>query len=323
MKTKLALLLSSILIPSLQAQVLPPDFTLFEKTSGDYAAEWYQYIYSISTNGDYLFPDASPLADDRVYFLQRTIFYEPSLGIQTYTVPDDVYLFFPILSYEWDNVGTDPPLTIPELRQTIHAVVDRITDVHAVIDGIPLTNLLAYRTESPVFSVFLPTADNFFSLIFARPIIGLVDPMVAEGYLIMLKPLPPGLHDVRTGYTIGEPNGFSRERHYQIRSVPVSQILARQTEQLGASVTSSALSSNRQRRLLATLKGAAKSFDRGHARSGIRHLRAFQKKVRHEITRIDPILAEQLIKAAQQIIDRASRDLTAGHDTKGPSHEHG
>lgn len=220
-KLTLALSLTTALASRLIAQVeiLSPDFNLFGKTSGDYTAEWYQYIYSVSTNGDYFFPDASPLADKRVYFLQRTPNYFPSLGIQTYTVPDDVYLFFPILGYEWDNIDAVPPLAPAEMRDALRANLDAIIAVHASIDGVSLTNPLAYRTESPVFSVSLATADNYFSFFFGRPITGLVDPMVAGGYLIMVKPLPPGLHDVRTGYTIGGPDSLSRERHYQINAV--------------------------------------------------------------------------------------------------------
>jgi hypothetical protein len=65
--------------------------------------------------------------------------------------------------------------------------------------------------------VYLPTADNYSTLLNGHPITGLVDPIIAGGYLIMVKPLPPGLHDVLTGYTIGPPDNLFRERHYQIK----------------------------------------------------------------------------------------------------------
>src|SRR5438445_1193649 len=92
MKTTLTLLFSLVLTASLQAQVtvLPPHFTLFGKTSGEYLAEFHQYIDPLSTNGDYLLPKAVPSATEPVYFLQRPFFdVPPPNGIQTYFIPDD------------------------------------------------------------------------------------------------------------------------------------------------------------------------------------------------------------------------------------------
>src|SRR5438105_1068833 len=126
----------------------------------EHAAEWFEYMFSLSTNWNYLMPEAGPLKDERVYFLQRPPSIVSQPGIQTYFVPDNVYVFFPIIVYEWDDVDTLSPLTVEELRDTVRNYVNGFTSVRASIDGVPLTNPLAYRTESPVFSVFLPTSDN-------------------------------------------------------------------------------------------------------------------------------------------------------------------
>ncbi len=219
MKTKLTLLLGLTLIASAsaQVQVLPPDFTLFGKTSGEYLAELHQYLDPLSTNGDYLLPKAVPSATDPVYFLQRPYFgVAPPGGVQTYFIPDDVYVFFPIVNYAFDNIGTDPPWTVEQLRDALASVVDTFTAVHATIDGVALTNLLDYRTEAPVFSIFYPTNDNIITVLLGEPYEGLDDPVVAAGYMLMLKPLAVGLHDFRTGAAIGGVNDFKFERHYQI-----------------------------------------------------------------------------------------------------------
>jgi hypothetical protein len=58
-----------------------------------------------------------------------------------------------------------------------------------------------------------------------------------------------------------------------------------------------------KRPLIATLKAAVASFDRGSLGSGVNQLRAFQNKVLAQIARIDPALADSLIADAQAIID--------------------
>ena len=237
MKAQLALSLSLILIASARAQVqvLPPDFTLFGKTSGEYLVELHQYLDPLTTNGDYLFPKAVPSSTDPVYFLQRPYFgVAPPVGIQNYFIPDDVYVYVPIVHFAFDNIDSAVILTPAQLRDEVNSVVDTITGLRAIIDGVALTNLFDYRTESPVFSIFYPTNDNFVSEVLGHPYEGLDDPVVGAGYLLMLAPLPVGLHDFRTAFAVGGVNNFKVERHYQINvfhrnHVPVAD--------LGATVT--------------------------------------------------------------------------------------
>jgi hypothetical protein len=58
-----------------------------------------------------------------------------------------------------------------------------------------------------------------------------------------------------------------------------------------------------KRPFIASLKASSASFERGSNESGINQLAAFQNKVRAQIARNDPALAEELIAAAQAIID--------------------
>jgi hypothetical protein len=219
MKTKLILLLSLILVASARAQVqvLPPDFVLFGKTSAEYLAEHVQLILPLSTNGDSLLPEAVPSATEPVYFLQGLFLGEaPPDGVPTYFLPDDVYVHTSIMYAWFDNVGNAVLWTPGQLRDAVASIVDTITNVHATIDGVALTNLLAYRTESPVFSIFFPTNDNIYTLTGVPSYEGLDDPVVAGGYLLMLKPLAAGLHDFRTGFTVGRPISMSFSNHFRI-----------------------------------------------------------------------------------------------------------
>jgi len=306
----MVLVLATTFATQLRAQldVLPPDFTLFDKTSGDYCAEYIQITLPFSTNEDYFFPVAGPFADERVYFLHRLTYFFPTLGIQTYFVPDDVYVYLPIIVQSWDDVDSYP-YTLEELRDILGADLDNISGVRLNIDGVPLANPLAYRTESPGYSVYFPATDNIYSVILGRPFQGLVDPQVAGGYLVMLKPLPQGLHDVHTAYTFGEPNGFTRERHYQIYSLTRSAFLAHQMEPLETMVSGSALAPGRKTALLASLNAAKASLVSDNPRAGINQLHAFQNKVGAQVEPSDPALAKQLSESAQRLIDRASTQL--------------
>ena len=307
MKRIFACILGATLVCSSKAQVevLPPDFTLFDKTDGDYCADWNIYFLEHPTNLDYLFPDAGPLSDQRVYFLERLPFYYPSLGVQTYFVPDDVYVYLPIIARANDNTDVSPPLSPEELRDGLHAVLDLISAPKAVIDGVPLADPASYLTESPFYSMFFATTDNYYNLEAGHPILGLVDPEVAGGYMLMLKPLPDGLHDVQTAYTFGEPNGFTRERHYQIYSLPVPQYLAHQTDRLASQITNSDGAAQRLRPLLATLVAATRSFTSANFRVGINQVRAFEKIVNTQVAGSDPDLAARLTQGAEQIIQKA------------------
>jgi hydroxypyruvate isomerase len=68
-------------------------------------------------------------------------------------------------------------------------------------------------------------------------------------------------------------------------------------------VQASSLSKKRQQNLVEELKEAAKKFQKRDLHHGIEELREFQKKVRKEIG--DAALADQLIQAAQNIIEKA------------------
>jgi hypothetical protein len=63
------------------------------------------------------------------------------------------------------------------------------------------------------------------------------------------------------------------------------------------------ISSSNKIRLVATLKAACASFDRGELGAGSNQLHAFQNKVRAQVAASNPYLAEKWIHLAQQIID--------------------
>jgi hypothetical protein len=75
------------------------------------------------------------------------------------------------------------------------------------------------------------------------------------------------------------------------------------TEDLINKVNGANTGRNNKRPLIASLKAAVASFDRGSNGSGANQLHAFQNKVRAQIAKTDPALAAELIADAQAIID--------------------
>lgn len=74
-------------------------------------------------------------------------------------------------------------------------------------------------------------------------------------------------------------------------------------EELVLLVNDSVVARSNKRPFLASLKAASASFDRESFGSGVNQLRAFQNKVRAQVRKSNPDLAEEWIRVAQEIID--------------------
>jgi hypothetical protein len=75
------------------------------------------------------------------------------------------------------------------LRECAGADVDRYTGIVVRVDGVPVPEVEDFRAMSPVFLVELPESN-----VLGAPA-GEAD-VVADGYLLMLAPLPPGEHEI-------------------------------------------------------------------------------------------------------------------------------
>ena len=71
-------------------------------------------------------------------------------------------------------------------------------------------------------------------------------------------------------------------------------------------VNDSHLEAKRKQPLLAALSAAMASFERGNFNAGASQLHAFQNQVRAQVARTDAWLANELIEAAQQIIEEVT-----------------
>lgn len=68
-------------------------------------------------------------------------------------------------------------------------------------------------------------------------------------------------------------------------------------------VNASTLPAQRKRPLIATLEAADAAFANGQCATGLRYLQTFQNKVRAQVAKADPVLANHLLAGAQAVID--------------------
>jgi len=82
--------------------------------------------------------------------------------------------------------------TPAELRKCATGFADQFTDLSLTIDGTPVVDLAKFRVSSPVFT-FTAAIGNVFG----------IPPgttrSVADGYWVLMRPLPPGSHTISFG----------------------------------------------------------------------------------------------------------------------------
>jgi len=306
------MLLAAALTVPLHAQVVPNDAIVDGRTLPEWTAEWWKWMLPIPPDQNpHLDPDGSfahvRQPEGSVFFLAGVFGLSPGTVTRTFTVPEDKFLLMPVLEVVWNNIDTVPPLPVEQLLDFAAGVVQNPRELHAVVDGVPVPDLLQRRVTAPVFSIAFPDTDNIFTWIAGHSITGLVDPNVADGYWLMLQPLPVGQHVLHYGGTYADPFFFPNDIVANITVVPVP--LPERVAELIAQVNQSNLPLHRRRALLATLDAARHSFASGRLLPGINQLHAFQNQVRAQVVRNDQALAYSLVEAAQRIIARAASRL--------------
>lgn len=200
------------------------------------AAEWWQWGFSFPVSQNPLFDETGALGclgeqrPGNIFFLGG-VFNVSGTATRNVTVPAGSRLFFPVLNVVWDNIGVNPPLTVAELYANADAYVAAITELHASIDGQPVENPFGYRAKSKPFCYTLPATDNIYQFFglgdlltpFACAEGFCVCPAVADGYWLLLNPLPVGQHTINFGGTVGPPNNFTLNITYNITVVPGGQ----------------------------------------------------------------------------------------------------
>jgi hypothetical protein len=108
---------------------------------------------------------------------------------RTVVVPSNRYIFFPLINALEAGTGTEA-----EMRFRLNRLINSVTRLELIIDGVRVRNLFRYRAQSPRGGFVLRVRPNSLFTEFGAP--GIYDPAVSDGYWIMLKPLPVGEHKI-------------------------------------------------------------------------------------------------------------------------------
>ena len=180
-------------------KVFPPHSVAYGMTYGEWSARWWQWAVSMPV-------DHNPLADTAdcstgqlgpVWFLGGSFAVAPPIGPRKCNVPPGKALFFPIVNVDCSSLefGDFYGGTPEERRACAKGIIDGttvggpITDLATEIDGVSLGDLTIYRAPSPDFHFVAP--DNN---LLGVP--GGSGEMAADGYYLLLAPLPPGQHTI-------------------------------------------------------------------------------------------------------------------------------
>lgn len=182
--------------------VSPPQCSSHGKTYGEWAGIWWQWVLSVPADHnpalDLTGADAAQGQSGPVWFLAG-VFGATDPVERTITIPPGKALFFPMINFVWISTGPSDPQTAAGIREIVEPPTDAVTGLACEVDGVPVKNLAAYRTESPLFDVTLPAGDIFG----AGP--ATYGPSMDQGYYLMLAPLSAGKHTVHFRGAMQEP----------------------------------------------------------------------------------------------------------------------
>jgi hypothetical protein len=187
------------------------------------------------------------------------------------------------------------------MRDLLDSALTNPVALFASIDGMAVPNLIAHRHPSPVFNFNFLDPDNVQSFFYGFPVIGLVEPIIADGYWLLLEPFSTGPHTLH-----GSGDNIYHDPHDVTSHITVEQVpLSEWIDALKLWVNNGPA----RRTLLPDLNQADALFQRGKIQPGINRLRSFQNKVETRVLPVNAALAHNLMRYAERIIQRAGREM--------------
>jgi hypothetical protein len=199
--------------------VLPPNSNAFGKSYAEWSAAWWQWLLSIpeAVNPNLLTGavDCAEGQAGKVWFLGGAFPGVPGAPVppihRSCTIPNGKALFFSPLNVLDGELAPSPvsdcnpgKCNINDLRALAAATVDN-QEPQATIDGVSVKNLAdQYRVASPVFSAHLPDGA-IFSALPPRISEGEHEPLVSDGYWLLLTPLSLGTHHIHFNSSASDP----------------------------------------------------------------------------------------------------------------------
>jgi hypothetical protein len=201
------------------ARVFPPGSRPYGASYSEWTVRWWQWSYSLPVAGHPLFDESGANCgagqSGPVWFLGGVFNVSGSADRTLCSVPAGKALLFPILNVEWDNACPPDDLTFEELRAIAASFMDLATNMTVEVDGRAIENLESYRFTAGPFGVDIPSGSiwEFFGC--PTPA-GHYEPLAADGFYLMLTPLPPGPHVIHFRGTVADPVNFTLDITYHL-----------------------------------------------------------------------------------------------------------
>jgi hypothetical protein len=172
---------------------------------GEWAAEWWQTMYSMPVvNGQHPLLNGGALTNGSGdLFLAAAPGTTVTIDI---TVPNSTTIVVPVVNAECSTIEPDPfhGDTETELRACANGHIDNTSGLAATIDAVPVSELLIYRTQSPLFDFTLPE-NNVLEFQGIQAPAGTTAQAVDAGVYLVIKPLSrQTTHTIRVRGTFDE-----------------------------------------------------------------------------------------------------------------------
>ncbi len=173
-----------------ESPLLAPSEQVGWVSQGELSRRWWEWAMSFDDESSPVADRTGALCGNRqegdVWFLAGT--YGTARTVRSCRVPRDKYLFFPLINYVLAP-GRGRTGTCAQMSRDVARMTDGVELLVLEIDGVRHDNLARHRQATPeCFNLWARsgTGDSAF-------------PSAANGYYVMLKPLPPGRHTINFG----------------------------------------------------------------------------------------------------------------------------
>jgi hypothetical protein len=196
--------------------IVPPSEALAQtgKTYGEWSAAWWQYYLGIPLEDNPGFSETGAncgfMQDGPVFFLMGSP--GGSVTRSECRVPSGKILFFPLLTISYYQTHE----TERGLRGFLQSFVRSARELHASVDGIDIGALVSLDPRDSPLRAASP--DGFFPVIAPKDNVfggvpGQSYNTAADGFYLIVAPLPPGQHTIRFG---GVSRNFATDTTYNL-----------------------------------------------------------------------------------------------------------
>lgn len=192
---------------------------VYGQTIGNWGHAWWQWVSNFSAADNVLGQvgdvDCSAGQSGKVWYLAGT-FGGPDPTVRTCTIKDGKALFFPL----FNGIFWTPEDCIDETscRAGVGVLIDTITSWTCTVDGVPCVWFAqVVRAQSDARPFKIPAESTFTAFGYAP---GRREISVADGYWVMLDPLPRGEHTIHFTATSSFGGGFELDVTYHLTVGP-------------------------------------------------------------------------------------------------------